>query len=139
MRVPVENQDVQEKMHRYAVWAIPPNDVVRRIKKVTEGLRAEFGGPQIEPHITIVGSILLSHERAVEGFTEACESFQQHSFKVGHVATRKFFYQCVSLFIHPSLYANLTEEERIKAQEKVTILNRFELYKTKNEDRDQQS
>ncbi|VVA26366.1 PREDICTED: cyclic phosphodiesterase [Prunus dulcis] len=48
------------------------------------------------------------------------------------------------------LYANLTEEERIKAQEKVTILdesiaslsfpiNRFELYKTNNEDRDQQS
>ncbi|BBH06520.1 RNA ligase/cyclic nucleotide phosphodiesterase family protein [Prunus dulcis] len=121
-------------MHRSAVWAIPSNDVVRRIKK-------------IEPHITIVGSILLSHQRAGEGFTEACESFQQHSFKVGHVA-RKFFYQCVSLFIHP--VTNLTEEERIRAQEKVIILdessaslslpiNIFELYKTNNEYRDQQS
>ncbi|CAB4315676.1 unnamed protein product [Prunus armeniaca] len=54
-----------EKMHRYAVWPIPPDDVVRRIKKVMESLRAEFYGPQIDPHMTILGSILLSQERAV--------------------------------------------------------------------------
>ncbi|KAM1478628.1 hypothetical protein ACFX2I_026025 [Malus domestica] len=31
------------RRYSYSVWAVPPPDVSHRIKKVKEGLRAEFG------------------------------------------------------------------------------------------------
>ena len=48
---------VGQKVHRYAVWAVLPDHVSNRIKKVMEGLRDEFGGPEIRPHIPVLGSI----------------------------------------------------------------------------------
>ncbi|KAJ0082353.1 hypothetical protein Patl1_10334 [Pistacia atlantica] len=115
----------ESQKNDYSVWAAPPEDVIPRIKKLMEGLRSEFGGPQFEPHMTVVG--------------------------VDRVATGTFFYQCVYLLIHPTtevveasakssstfgfksstpymphislLYGDLTDEEKKKAQEKAYFLD----------------
>ncbi|TYJ30589.1 hypothetical protein E1A91_A06G140600v1 [Gossypium mustelinum] len=49
----------------YSVWALPHEDVTARVKKLMEGLRSEFGGPQFEPHVTVVGAISLTADDAL--------------------------------------------------------------------------
>ncbi|KAH7545073.1 cyclic phosphodiesterase [Ziziphus jujuba] len=143
--------DPQSEKNVYSVWAIPPDDVAARLKKLMEGLRAEFGGPQFEPHITVVGAISLTADDAVAKFRSACEGLKAYTATVERVATGTFFYQCVYLLIHPTpqvvetsthctghfgyksstpymphlslLYGDLSEDEKKKAQEKANILD----------------
>ncbi|KAK6264554.1 hypothetical protein QUC31_012726 [Theobroma cacao] len=158
----------------YSVWALPPEDVRVRVKKLMEGLRSEFGGPQFEPHVTVVGAISLTADDALAKFRSACDGLKAYTATVERVATGTFFYQCVFLLLHPTrevveasahctghfgyksstpymphlslLYADLTEEEKKKVQEKANILDesigslsfqisRLALYKTDTEDK----
>ncbi|KAM5561118.1 cyclic phosphodiesterase-like [Rosa sericea] len=150
MRIPADevNSTIQnaQRKHTYTVWGIPPDHIVQRIKKIMEPLRAEFGGPEIEPHITAVGSVLLTHDYVVKQFINGCENIEPYTCEVDQVVTRKFYYQPVTLLFHPCpwqvghfggylhrcnahmphlslLYGNLTEEERKRALEKVTELD----------------
>ncbi|XP_004289556.1 PREDICTED: uncharacterized protein LOC101295378 [Fragaria vesca subsp. vesca] len=138
----------------YSIWAIPTAEVSLRIKKVMEGLKTEFGGPEIEPHIPVVGSIRMTDEDVLDKFRSLCsKNFHAYQAKVNLVVTTNFYHQCVSLLIDTSpeaysqldyttgisnghfgfhangrpylslLYGNLTEEEKRKAVEKVSILD----------------
>ncbi|XP_070670769.1 F-box protein CPR1-like [Malus domestica] len=134
------------RLYSYSVWAIPPADVSRRIKKLMESLEAEFGGPEIEPHIPILGSIqMMSREDALNKFRFA--PMDDIVAKVDRVITKNYYYQCVSLLMDRKLFENaqrwsyhfgfynssmpylsllygkLTEEERKKAGEIVNILD----------------
>ncbi|KAM0994770.1 cyclic phosphodiesterase-like [Malus sylvestris] len=134
------------RVHKYAIWAVPPDDVSERIKKVMDGLREEFGGPEIRPHIPIMVSIHSDHESIVKKFREICTGVS-YDCKIERVNTSPcaFYYQCVYLFIDPEvihmrnvagrfgrfgpmphlslLYGHLTEEEKQKAKEKVLALD----------------
>lgn len=143
----------QEQVRKevYSVWAIPPDEVGARLKKLMDGLRAEFGGPQFEPHITVVGAISLTPDDALAKFRSACDGVRAYNVSVDRVATGTFFYQCVYLLVHPTaevvvasshctgrfgyknstpymphlslLYGDLTEDEKKKAQEKANVLD----------------
>ncbi|KAF7840380.1 cyclic phosphodiesterase-like [Senna tora] len=160
--------------HVYSVWAVPPEEVGVRMKKLMSGLRSEFGGPEFEPHITVVGAISLTADDALNKFRSACEGLKAYDATVDRVATGTFFYQCVYLLIHPTtevvetsdhcishfgymrsspymphlslLYADLSDEEKKKAEERANSLddslsglsfkiNRLALYKTDTEDK----
>ncbi|XP_022720352.1 cyclic phosphodiesterase-like isoform X2 [Durio zibethinus] len=86
----------------YSVWALPPEDVTARVKKLMEGLRSEFGGPQFEPHVTVVGAISLTADDALAKFRSACDGLKAYNATVDRVATGTFFYQCVFLLLHPT-------------------------------------
>ncbi|XP_070661563.1 cyclic phosphodiesterase-like [Malus domestica] len=91
------------RRYSYSVWAIPPADVSHRIKKVMEGLQAEFDGPEIEPHIPILGSIhIMSHEDALNKFRSAPRD--DIVAKVVQVVTRNYSHQCVSLLMDRKLF-----------------------------------
>ncbi|KAL9455844.1 hypothetical protein AB3S75_005133 [Citrus x aurantiifolia] len=135
----------------YSVWAIPPDEVRARVKKLMEGLRSEFGGPQFEPHVTVVGAMSLTADDALEKFKSACNGLKAYNCTVNRVATGTFFYQCVFLLLHPTpevaepsshccghfgyksstpymphlslLYGDLTDDEKKIAQEKAHKLD----------------
>ncbi|PQM37934.1 cyclic phosphodiesterase-like [Prunus yedoensis var. nudiflora] len=119
----VEVEVVQSKDERqtYSVWAIPTDDVSCRIKKLMEGLRAEFGGPEIEPHIALAGSSPRSYYQCV------CILFQRPYYKkmydILSNTSGHFDISNPDLPHLALLYGNLTEEERKRAQEKVSILD----------------
>lgn len=153
MANPQTTSTAAEVKNVYSVWALPPDDVAPRLKKLMQGLRAEFGGPQFEPHITVVGAISLTLDDALAKFRSASEGLKAYDAKVDRVATGTgtFFYQCVSLLINPTpqvveasahcsghfgfkrstpymphlsiLYGDLTDEEKKKAQEKANTLD----------------
>ncbi|KAL6142573.1 hypothetical protein ACLB2K_060852 [Fragaria x ananassa] len=117
-----------------------------------EPLRAEFGGPAIEPHITVVGSVLLNHDYVIKQFINGCQNIDPYTCEVDQVGHfGGYLHRCNAHMPHLSLlYGNLTEEERKRALEKVTELDdsidslkftmsRLVLYKTHNEARDQHS
>jgi hypothetical protein len=101
MRSPQGTSTPADKKHVYSVWAIPPEDVGARLKRLMAGLASEFGGPQFEPHITVVGAIGLTEQDALEKFHSACDGLQAYTATVDRVATGTFFYQCVYLLLHP--------------------------------------
>ncbi|PHT49449.1 hypothetical protein CQW23_09196 [Capsicum baccatum] len=111
------------------------------------GLRSEFGEPQFEPHVTVVGTIKLSEEEARDKFRKGCGEVK----KVYSGTVEKFDVGFVYLLLHPTtevmeasarccssfgynsaspymshmslLYSDLTDEEKKKAQEKANILD----------------
>ncbi|KAK7359168.1 hypothetical protein VNO77_01116 [Canavalia gladiata] len=135
----------------YSVWAIPPEEVSGRFTKLMTALRSEFGGPQFEPHITVVGAIKLTADDALNKLRLACEGLKPFHVTVDRVATGTFFYQCVYLLLHPEppllqtnahctthfgytastpymphlslLYGDLTEEEKQKAEERANVVD----------------
>ncbi|XP_054778647.1 cyclic phosphodiesterase-like isoform X1 [Prosopis cineraria] len=102
MATPETIPEPEPEKHVYSVWAEPPEDVRDRMKKLMSGLRSEFGGPEFEPHITVVGAISLTPDDALKKFRSACEGLKAYNATVDRVATGTFFYQCVYLLIHPT-------------------------------------
>lgn len=92
----------EEEKHAYSVWALPPDDVAARLKKLMDGLRSDFGGPHFEPHITVVGAISLTPDEALRRFRSACEGLKAYAASVDRVATGTFPSQCVFLLFHPT-------------------------------------
>ncbi|XP_028755854.1 cyclic phosphodiesterase-like isoform X1 [Neltuma alba] len=151
MGTPENILEPEAQKYVYSVWAQPTEDVRDRMKKLMSGLRSEFGGPEFEPHITVVGAIRLTADDALKKFRSACESLKAYNATVDRVATGTFFYQCVYLLIHPTpevvetsdhcishfgynrsspymphlslLYGDLTDEEKKRAQERANALD----------------
>ncbi|XP_050384397.1 uncharacterized protein LOC126801003 [Argentina anserina] len=98
--LPISRSMADNQWYSYSVWAFPPDDVSLRIKSVMDGLRAEFGGPEIEPHIPLVGSIRMTRDEVLSKF-RSLQSHIIYSYKaeVVEVVTREFYYQSVSLLI----------------------------------------
>ncbi|KAF4360573.1 hypothetical protein F8388_017815 [Cannabis sativa] len=151
-----------EKKEMYSVWAIPPDEVVTRVKKLMEYLRAEFGGPQFQPHITVVRAISLSLDEALNNFRSSISqplkaynvTFDPITIGSGvlylpiHPTTEFGIEDCLQAYMpHLSiLYADLTEDEMKKARDRANILDdslsslsfpitRLALYKTDPEDK----
>ena len=102
MATPDPISDSGVKKDVYSVWAIPPEDVSTRMKKLMSALRSEFGGPEFEPHITVIGAISLATDDALNKFRSACEGVKPYTATVERVDTGTFFYQCVYLLPHPT-------------------------------------
>ncbi|TXG47738.1 hypothetical protein EZV62_027032 [Acer yangbiense] len=115
----------------YSVWAIPPEEVGARLKKIMEGLKSDFGGPHFEPHVTVVGAINLTAEDAAEKFKSACEGLKAYNCSVDRVVEASahccahFGYSNSTPYMpHLSLlYADLPDDEKKKAQEKANVLD----------------
>ncbi|KAF9666175.1 hypothetical protein SADUNF_Sadunf16G0202200 [Salix dunnii] len=136
----------------YSVWAIPPEDVTERLRKLMGGLRSEFGGPEIiQPHITVVGAMSLTEQDALEKFRSACEGLKAYHVKTDSIVTGAFPSQCLYLLFQSTpeamdasanccrhfgykrsnqymphlslLYGTLTKEEKKKAKEKTYVLD----------------
>ncbi|MFS7931451.1 putative cyclic phosphodiesterase, 2',3'-cyclic-nucleotide 3'-phosphodiesterase [Helianthus anomalus] len=174
LSISMDVQVSEAKKDVYSVWALPPEHVSERVKKLMVALRSEFGGPEFEPHVTVVGAIRLTEDDARDKLNKASEGLKAYNATVEKVATGTFFYQCVFLLLHPTpqvmetgahcwahfgyksptpymphlsiLYADLTEEEKKRAQEKANALDesieslsfpitRLALYKTDTEDK----
>ncbi|WMV55407.1 hypothetical protein MTR67_048792 [Solanum verrucosum] len=61
------------------------------------GLRSEFGGPQFEPHVTVVGVVRLTEEETRDKFRRGCEGVKKvYSVNVEKVDIGTFF---ISVFI----------------------------------------
>ncbi|CAI0475618.1 unnamed protein product [Linum tenue] len=139
-----------DKKHVYSVWGAPPNDVRDRLKKLMDGLRSEFGGPEFQPHVTVVGAITLTEQDALSKFNSACEGLKAYLATVVEASSHcsgHFGYKSSTPYMpHLSLlYGDLTDEEKKKAQEKALQLDdsinslsfeisSLELWKTDTED-----
>ncbi|KAH9627289.1 hypothetical protein KSS87_013534 [Heliosperma pusillum] len=166
---------MENEKHVYSVWGLPTEEVRERVKKVMKTLSTEFNGPEFEPHVTIVGAINLTLQDALNKFSSACNDLKKaYVVHSKGVSTGTFYYQCVYLLLdsnpqvvapsdhccrhfgyeRPSpymphmslLYADLTEDEKKKAQERANAVDdslgnlsfsikRFALYQTDTEDK----
>ncbi|KAL2457593.1 Cyclic phosphodiesterase [Abeliophyllum distichum] len=87
----------------YSVWALPPEDVRSRLKKLMNDLRSEFDGPEFEPHVTVVGAISLTESEARRKFNKACDGLKAYNATVEKVATGTFFFSAFFFCFIPTL------------------------------------
>ncbi|KAJ8761945.1 hypothetical protein K2173_006547 [Erythroxylum novogranatense] len=149
MEIPETTTITTAQKHDYSLWAMPPEEVASRAKKLIESLGSEFGGPQFEPHVTVVGAIALTEHDALDKFRSACEGLKAYTATVDRVATRTG--GGVLVLLHPTsevmetsehcsghfghkhpnpymphlsvFYGELTDDEKKRAEEKVKKLD----------------
>ncbi|CAN6559245.1 unnamed protein product [Malus baccata var. baccata] len=125
------------RLYSYSVWDIPPADVCHRIKKVMEGLQAEFDFTKPKVWygnwykgfgtVTVPNPPLMSCEDALNKFRFA--PMDDIVAKVDQVVTKNYYHQYLfenaqRWSYHFGFYnRKLTEEERKKAGEIVNILD----------------
>uniref|UniRef100_A0A803MVD2 RNA ligase/cyclic nucleotide phosphodiesterase family protein n=1 Tax=Chenopodium quinoa TaxID=63459 RepID=A0A803MVD2_CHEQI len=78
---------METQPHAYSVWAIPPEHVKKRLKKLMDTLRSEFGGPELVPHLTVVRAVTLTPEDALEKFRLACNGLKAYSVQASGIST----------------------------------------------------
>lgn len=78
--------------HAYSVWAIPPENARMRVRKLMDSLRSEFGGPELEPHITVVRAVTMTLEDALEKFRSACKGLKVYNVQARGVSTGTCLY-----------------------------------------------
>ncbi|KMT03865.1 hypothetical protein BVRB_8g188360 [Beta vulgaris subsp. vulgaris] len=133
--------------HAYSVWALPPEEARVRVKKLMDNLRSEFGGPEFDPHLTVVRAVTLTPEDALDRFRSACNGVKAYSVHARGISIGT----CLNLIFDPTpqvvatsehccghfgfnrtaayrphmslLYADLTNEMMKKAEERATILD----------------
>ncbi|KAJ7968801.1 cyclic phosphodiesterase-like [Quillaja saponaria] len=121
MATPETISNLEVKKDVYSVWALPPEDVGERVKKLMEGLRSEFGGPQFEPHITVVGAITLTADDALNKFDQRCVYLLVHpTVEVvetsAHCSSHLGYRNSTPYMPHLSiLYGDLTDDEKKRA------------------------
>nr|XP_034900342.1 cyclic phosphodiesterase-like isoform X2 [Populus alba] len=160
MEIANETGVVAEK-NDYSVWALPPEVVGERLKKLMGALRSEFGGPEIPPHLTVVGAMSLTEEDALKKFRSACEGLKAYHAKADLVVSGAFPSQCLYLLFHstPEVmdasehccryfgYKRSNQDEKNKAREKAYVLDesidglnfqisRLALWKTDRKDKE---
>ncbi|GMH19439.1 hypothetical protein Nepgr_021280 [Nepenthes gracilis] len=140
------------KKQEYSIWALPPEDVLERVKKLMAKLREEFGGPEFEPHVTIIGAIWLTEEEVHEKFRAATEGVKPVTVTSEALTYGPSFWTCLYVRLHHShelkhlvenfwkhfdwkpaftytphlgflYHETLPEEERKRAQEKALVLD----------------
>ncbi|KAK2988689.1 hypothetical protein RJ640_012725, partial [Escallonia rubra] len=135
----------------YSIWALPPEDLKPRLKKLMGELRSEFNGTEFEPHVTVVHAVSLTEGDARDKFKSACEGLKAYNAKVvetsAHCCSHFGYRNSTHYMPHLSLlYADLTDEEKKIAQERANALDenigslsfqitRLALYKTDPEDK----
>ncbi|CAI0560710.1 unnamed protein product [Linum tenue] len=141
----------EKKKHAYSLWGVPPKDVRIRLKKLTDGLRSEFGGPEFQPHVTVVGAVRLTEQDAISRFNSACEGLKPYAAAVveagSHCGGHFGYKRSTPYMPHLSLlYGDLSDEEKEKVEEKAMELDdsisslsfeisSLELWKTDTEDK----
>eukprot|EP00249_Psilotum_nudum_P005008 c18501_g1_i1 orf=85-681(+) len=94
----------------FSVWAMPPPAHHPRIKQAMEMLRKRFGGPEFEPHLTVVGAQKLSLAQASDRLQNACRLLTPFHCRLTHVGCGETYFQCVYAVVEASdqvMQANL--------------------------------
>lgn len=92
----------EEESAVYSVWAMPSDHVRERLVKLMGNLRSEFGGPEFEPHVTVVGAIRLTKEDALHKLQSSCSGLKPYPARINTASKGSFFYQCVFLLLDPT-------------------------------------
>ncbi|KAL6655955.1 hypothetical protein ACP70R_006781 [Stipagrostis hirtigluma subsp. patula] len=85
----------------YSVWALPPEPARGRLRRVMAALRAAYGGPAFEPHLTVVGAIRLRRSSAVEALRAAAAGLRPYTARVAG-DRRGGFFRRVYLLMEPT-------------------------------------
>lgn len=84
--------------HAYSVWALPPEEARVRVKKLMDNLRSEFGGPEFDPHLTVVRAVTLTPEDALDRFRSACNGVKAYSVHARGISIGT----CLNLIFDPT-------------------------------------
>ncbi|KAK9920004.1 hypothetical protein M0R45_028572 [Rubus argutus] len=120
---PLSHSMLDKRTHLYSVWAIPPDEVSVRVKKVMESLRAESMVQRSSPtfrsfYYQCVSLLIASSFLSEDESWKLWDTTQSCAAKFGF---------CNQVRPHLSLlYGYLTEEEKRKAREIIQLLKSWE-------------
>ncbi|KAL6655957.1 hypothetical protein ACP70R_006783 [Stipagrostis hirtigluma subsp. patula] len=84
----------------FSVWALPPEPVRDRLRRLMAALRSTLGGPAFEPHLTVVGAIRLRRSAAVEALRAAAAGVRPYTARFA--GDHRGFYHRGHLVVEPA-------------------------------------
>ena len=94
----------------YTIWMIPTGYAYARLISIIEELSRKFGTLRFEPHVTLLGEILLPKKEVLDKtrrLTELISSFEISLFDIGH---SNQYFKC--LFLNAEKSPDLMEAGR---------------------------
>lgn len=121
---------------RYSLWLKPEGEIVSKLRALITKLADEYGGPKFEPHVTLLGDINLSKDRAFAKAFQVSTKFKPFTIELNDLGYTENYFRCVFVkakkteFLkdismpHMSLvYGNLDEKLKKKIIKQLGSLN----------------
>lgn len=87
---------------QYSLWALAPTAHLG-LRPATEYLQRTYGGPEFEPHVTILGSVTLpSLDDAVAKLQELAQALDPITYRIQGVGHGSTYFQSVFLTVDPT-------------------------------------
>mmetsp|Transcript_34080 Transcript_34080/g.86256 ORF Transcript_34080/g.86256 Transcript_34080/m.86256 type:complete len:190 (-) Transcript_34080:418-987(-) len=81
----------------YSIWLSPAPDspLYAQLEKEMGALRAEYGGPQFQPHVTLLGDIRRPRDDVAATAQALAAQIKPYRINLLNVTRGTFYYQCV--------------------------------------------
>ncbi|CAM6091646.1 unnamed protein product [Calypogeia fissa] len=104
----------------YSVWALAPSEHPG-LRPATEHLQRIYGGPNVEPHVTVLGSVPFnSVEEGAAKLQDLARSLKPITYRIRGVDQGRSYFQCLFLTVDPTpqvLEANAQAKRVFKVAE----------------------
>ncbi len=87
---------------KYALWLKPESEVRDILKRIIDGLAADYDAPVFEPHITIASGIRMSVDEMVGRLESVAKSAQPMTLYLGDTDFRDSYYRALFVRIAPN-------------------------------------
>lgn len=102
------------KSKGYTLWFVPKGQNYKRFSGLIKKLAKEYGGPIFEPHVTLLGDVIISEKEAIAKTRQLVSG--QNPFKVGLVKIDYEDYFFRTLFVRAKV-SKLLQDLHNRAKE----------------------
>ncbi len=101
-------------MPKHTLWIVPPQDIKARLHDVVSDLSGRYGGPDFEPHVTLLGDVEMERDEFIAKAHEVAEKLKPFRIQSSEVSFSTTYFQSVFVRMKASaelMQANLIAKE----------------------------
>lgn len=87
---------------RRSLWICPTGGALGRIREAMRRVRARGGGPEFEPHVTLLDGIEAAAADAGCRLETLCARLRPFTIRLGRIAWRAEYFRCLFAGVEPS-------------------------------------
>ena len=81
----------------YSIWLMPEGNTKNKLTTLIEKLRLEYGGPNFEPHVTLIGGFVKEEKVLLEKTEQLASRLSQFTVSIKGASFHDEFFRSFSL------------------------------------------
>lgn len=82
-------------MEKYSLWLRPEGQILQELRELIAKLADEYGGPIFEPHITLLGDLNLSKDRALDKAFQVSQNLTPFTIELMGLDYTDAYFRCI--------------------------------------------